>query len=499
MDIAQNAKALLPIKISVKTASAWKVLYRKADHLLKHTIYIVAAQDDIFISKPLPVFSGLIFSQEGTCRMRAGVQTQIYLTSIIIQLVLLLGPVTSSGAAEFSINSAYDVNDLEPGNGLCVAYLIVFPPFVLPFCTLRAAIEETNGLPGPDTINIPSGNYRLDINGINEDRASTGDLDITDTLLIKGKGVHQTYIDGNGLDRVFDISDPNAKITIEHLTISNGNLPPNLPADHKGGGGIRNRGDLTLRNVALENNLVNGSSWDDSGGGLLNISNCLLKNSTIKENHASTGGGIYNGPDGTLTISSSTINNNDSLSGGGLTNEGTAKIINTTISGNRINTGVHPFGGGIYNISELEILQSTITNNTSKSQGGGVSNEGSLHMTNTIVAGNANTNCYLTQPIESLGNNLEDDNSCLLNTSSDIINTFPKLDSLQNHGGPTLTHGLLIGSPAVDRGQNLISIGITTDQRGVRRPDGRDFDIGAFETRKRSIVPLTVPLLCCGN
>ncbi len=242
-----------------------------------------------------------------------------------------------------------------------------------------------------------------------------------------------------------------------------------------------------------------GSSWGDSGGGLFNTSNCVLKNSTIRENHSSTGGGIYNGPDGTLTISSCTINNNDSFSGGGLTNTGTAKIVNATISGNRINTDAYPYGGGIYNTAELEILQSTITSNTSRSQGGGLSNEGSLQITNTIIAGNTNTNCYLTQPIDSLGNNLEDDNSCLLNTSSDIINTLAKLDGLQDHGGYTQTHGLFIGSPAVDKGQDLTAIGITTDQRGIKRPDGHGFDIGAFETRKRSIVPLTIPLLHSGK
>ena len=49
----------------------------------------------------------------------------------------------SATSRTFPVNSTEDVNDLNPGDGLCVAYLIVFPPFVLPFCTLRAAIEET--------------------------------------------------------------------------------------------------------------------------------------------------------------------------------------------------------------------------------------------------------------------------------------------------------------------------------------------------------------------
>lgn len=427
--------------------------------------------------------------------MSPGRKAGTFLVRNAVQLMLIPGLATSAAAAEFTVNSGFDQSDLEPGNGLCVAYLVVLPPFVLPFCTLRAAIEETNALPGPDIINIPSGNYRLDIAGINEDNGATGDLDITDTLRIRGKGVTETFIDGNRLDRVFDIPKQAARVTMEHLTITNGSLPSLLPDPHKGGGAIRNRGNLTLRNTVLAGNQVNGSSSGDGGGALQNLSTCVLVNSTVRENHASSGGGISNGPDGTLTLLASTMHHNTSDSGGGLTNEGSATILNTTISGNRLISGTYPYGGGIFNTAALEILQSTITGNASQGPGGGLSNEGTVRMTNTIIAGNAETNCFLSQPIDSLGNNLNDDNSCLLGAPTDIINTDPRLDPLQDHGGPTMTHGLLIGSPAVDRGQNLAPIGITMDQRGVRRPDGDAYDIGAFETRKRSIVPLIAPLL----
>jgi hypothetical protein len=142
----------------------------------------------------------------------------------------------------------------------------------------------------------------------------------------------------------------------------------------------------------------------------------------------------------------------------------------------------------------MEILQSTITGNSSPGEGGGLSNEGSLHLINTIIAGNIGANCYLGNLLDSAGSNLVEDDSCLLDAESNII-ADPELSSLQDHGGPTLTHGLLIGSPAVDRGKDLASIGITMDQRGFKRPDGDAFDIGAFETKKRSVVPLFAPLL----
>ena len=53
------------------------------------------------------------------------------------------------------------------------------------------------------------------------------------------------------------------------------------------------------------------------------------------------------------------------------------------------------------------------------------------------------------------------------------------LDSLANNGGPTLTHALLAGSPAIDAADNAVCP--ATDQRGVARPQGPGCDIGAFE------------------
>ena len=110
--------------------------------------------------------------------MSAALKIRTHFAAISMLLILLPGMAGICAAAEFTVNSGFDQNDLEPGNKLCVAYLVVFPPYVLPACTLRAAIEEANALPGPDIINVPSGSHLLDIAGINEDQAATGDLDI---------------------------------------------------------------------------------------------------------------------------------------------------------------------------------------------------------------------------------------------------------------------------------------------------------------------------------
>ena len=116
-------------------------------------------------------------------------------------------------------------------------------------------------------------------------------------------------------------------------------------------------------------------------------------------------------------------------------------------------------------------------------------------MVNTIMADNTNGNCYPIRPIISLGNNLDSENSCFPGSPNDLVNTDPRLDYLADNGGPTRTHALMIGSAAIDSGQDLSSEGIVTDQRGMLRPDGNGYDIGAYETRKKLPPSCLAPLL----
>ena len=191
-------------------------------------------------------------------------------------------------------------------------------------------------------------------------------------------------------------------------------------------------------------------------------------NSTISGNLANTGtgGGIY-------------AESLDDLS-----------IVNSTISGNSANTGT---GGGIYNSnSSLRITNSTITGNSAGS-GGGIYNEGSLgasvvEISNTILnAGASGENIFNNSgTVTSLGYNLSsDDAGGYLTGPGDQINIDPLLGPLQNNGGPTFTHALLPGSPAIDAGDPNFSPPPSTDQRGCpfdRVFNGR-IDIGSFETQ----------------
>jgi CSLREA domain-containing protein len=414
---------------------------------------------------------------------------------LAVALFSLAVRVSLAPAATFTVNSTADLHDLTPGNGLCVAYLIVFPPYVLPFCTLRGAIEEANALPGTDRIILPAGIYPLDIPGMNEDAGGSGDLDITDHLLLSGAGPDETIIDAGGLDRVLDLFGEDTVVAISGLTIRNGSLPPGLATDEAGGGGIRNAAGLSLSRVRLQGNRVNGTSPADAGGGLFNTATCVLRDSTIEQNRAASGGGVANRNGSSLEIQASTLNGNRSETGAGLFNEGRAKVVNTTLSGNRALESSLSAGGGILNQGALELVQSTLAYNQASEAGGGISNEGDLSLVNSLLAANIGGDCDLPRAMTSLGHNLDSDATCGLSSATDLNGLDPRIDALASHGGPTQTHGLLLGSPAVDRGRDLGAEGVTTDQRGSVRPQGSGFDIGAFETSQRSLIPLLAPLL----
>ncbi|MEM8637251.1 MAG: DUF4347 domain-containing protein [Cyanobacteria bacterium P01_G01_bin.54] len=223
--------------------------------------------------------------------------------------------------------------------------------------------------------------------------------------------------------------------------------------------------------------------------------NITLKNLTIQNGSVGgSGGGIRHLSSGTLTLENSTITGNTAAGNGGgiygLNSAGPINLINSTISGNSAGAN----GGGIY-ASNGTITNSTITNNTagnniSLGNGGGVYSGNSITVQNTIIAGNSDGNTVVSDHPDvsgtfvDSGNNLIGINEGSMNfTNSPLVGTLaspldPVLGSLADNGGPTQTHALLTGSPALNGGADIASI--TTDQRGEARASGL-FDIGAFE------------------
>ena len=196
------------------------------------------------------------------------------------------------------------------------------------------------------------------------------------------------------------------------------------------------------------------------------------------------GGGIYQNS-GSLTIFGSTVSDNTAVRGGGVfTNSGTFVMTNSTVSGNSA-TGE---GGGVrLGGTGTRILNNvTVTDNT----GGGVwTTSGSTNLfRNAVIAGNDGLDCN-SNFVTSAGHNVVGSFSgCGFDVAlGDQINVAdPVLGPLADNGGPTLTHALLAGSPALDAG-NPAAPGsggdacLSGDQRGAIRPGGAICDAGAFE------------------
>jgi predicted outer membrane repeat protein len=193
------------------------------------------------------------------------------------------------------------------------------------------------------------------------------------------------------------------------------------------------------------------------------MTDCTISDNTSEIGY---GGGIYINS-GTPNMTNCTVSGNsaDWRGGGIYSSSGTLNMTNCTVSGNTADNG-----GGIFNLYETTLTNCTISGNTAREgNGGGIDNEDSLMMMCTIVYGN-------TASISS--DNIDGGYDDAGDNIVDVPN--PLLGPLQDNGGPTETHALLAGSPAIDgcTGGNCT---VDTDQRGISRPQLIACDVGAYE------------------
>jgi len=354
-------------------------------------------------------------------------------------------------------------------------------------CSLREAIADAQiGDTIDFTLSLP--------NMITLTWDGGGELLIHKNIHILGPGADQLTISAGFSDpdmdpwagyRVFhlDNDDSPMEATISGLTIRDGR-------EGEGGGVfVDEQASLIMNDCVIgPNNIV-----AYAGGGLsADEAEVTLNNCTVVDNH---GTGTYGGA-------------------GIFANDTIMTITNSTITGNVTNN----FGGGIlaYDDTIVTLIHSTVSGNTanqdhaeqSEGGGGGIYNDGAeIRLRNTIVAGNTD----LTDPSEhaqwpdvygvvtSLGGNLIGDDTGstgwlpgdMVGTSADPID--PLLGLIGVHApGTTPTYPLLEGSPAIDTVS--CAAGVTTDQRGVRRPQGIACDRGAFEV-ENPLTYLFIPLI----
>ncbi|MFN0071755.1 MAG: choice-of-anchor Q domain-containing protein [Chloroflexota bacterium] len=344
-------------------------------------------------------------------------------------------------------------------------------------CSLRGAILRANGAPGPHTISLPTGFYRLTTTILEDDAAQIGDLDILEDVTINGVNQIDSVISGaeapsSQRPRIFEVHS-GGRLTLRDLSVRRSG-----PGDFTYfGGAVRAEGSLTLERVSIR---LSDAGY---GGGLYVTGTALIRDSTVTGNIARLGGGI------TIVGTSNAV----------------VTITNTTISDNLLYQPTGSAGGGMYIDSTnhtIALNNVTIAKNAG-SLGGGIFNQSqgaTPLISNSIIANNPVSSPFNTRncfgAIDSQGHNLVFGgfDTCAFNVSNnDIVNTGdPVLGPTQGNGGPTATQALGSGSAALDRGSPLQpGSGGTAceraDARGVARPQNADglhaalCDIGAFE------------------
>ena len=249
------------------------------------------------------------------------------------------------------------------------------------------------------------------------------------------------------------------------------------------GGGVYNRGNLTLLNSFVIDSLAGDGGGAGNGGGVFNDGTLNLTSSTIANNDSEYGGGIYNTFGATLLMTNSTLSGNTAgFEGGGIDMEASqATIINSTISGNH--AGSHGGGIAMFGSSTVALHYSTLANNTAGNGTTIFMFDGTFSARGSIItSGSQNCNTALT----SQGYNLESGNSCGFSGTGDTANSPALLGSLTNNGGGTASHMLLAFSPAIDKiptGVAGCGTTYTTDQRGLPRPVDGACDKGAVEVQ----------------
>jgi hypothetical protein len=310
-----------------------------------------------------------------------------------------------------------------------------------------------------------------------------GGIDNQGTLTI-----NDSTISGNSADGVSGAGISNSGT----LVVNDSTISDNTQLNYPGGGGIHNQGDFDRRGVATLTNTVISGNAASSGGGISNRGVMTLVDCTVSENEAvERGAGISNG--GTMTVVGSTIARNVAVgasepgpdfepfpgNGGGFYNGGSLTLLNSTVSGN---VAVDGGGAAVLNDGTLEMASCTLSGN-SGFWNDGISG-GTMRVRNTIVDGtcrNVDANSEGGN-IESPGDTCGFGPSDQRGVSANELN----LGALANNGGPTDTHALKAGSLAIDavpegacvdlQGQPL-----EADQRGTERPQGPVCDVGSFE------------------
>jgi hypothetical protein len=280
------------------------------------------------------------------------------------------------------------------------------------------------------------------------------------------------------------------------------------------GGAIASAGPVSFAYVDVRFSDVTSATGPAFGGGVAGTGGFSAKYSTFDANAArgpqGTGGGIVVIA-GSSSLSSSTVSRNFATYGiGGLmVQNGTLDINNSTISGNSADVVI----GGLFTPVNTHVWNSTIAFNTAEAGTLGghafapgmvfqpASDGTTLELQSTLLSGNTYGTSENDFSVGSPGGTftISGANNLVRATFETTLPadtqrfSCPQLGPLRDNGGPTWTHALLSGSPAIDAGNN--AYGKSIDQRGTfafpagyARVSGVAADIGAYEVQQDDVV-----------
>jgi hypothetical protein len=314
--------------------------------------------------------------------------------------VVVTGATAASASGSVTITVTGTVDTTTPSAANCLPQGADFTCPTLRDAVAYAVSPPVAGSSTAVVVDLSSGEYQIgDQTGEQALDVSAGNLTLT------GTGVSETVVEGGGGAQLLTIAST-AAVSLQDISLDGGTGPEggdvyndgNLSVSDAtisggyaadGGGGIYNDAGATL--ILGTGVTVTGDATSADGGGIYNAGSATLTGATLSGDLASSGGGIYNGVEGSLSVGTGTTLDGNSAAttagGGGIFNDGSLVVAGATIEGN----STHGVGGGIYNASSapVTVSDSTINGNSATSRGGGIYNdEGTLIVTDSTVSDN---------------------------------------------------------------------------------------------------------------
>ncbi|TVQ40451.1 MAG: hypothetical protein EA370_03555, partial [Wenzhouxiangella sp.] len=306
--------------------------------------------------------------------------------------------------------------------------------------------------------------------------------DLVHSECTAGSGADTIVLSGNtyGYDTAFSVNEQSAlPIITSEVTIEG-----NGATIQRNSGSMRilnvdGAGDLTLNRA-----IITGGDLIDRGGGILNVGVATINDSTISNNNGDFGGGIYN-LGATLTVNNSTISGNSGTTGGIDSASGTVTINSSTVTGNTATSGFG--GGGVLVYGGSASINTSVISGNAGSPGAEINRfGGSVNADHRNVLGHTGlSSAQAFSGFTPAGTSVIATSDGGTPTAlGNVLNT-----TLADNGGPTPTHALVNGSPAINlvpTSDSACDPGNTRDQRNAPRGSGVNAggsacDAGAFE------------------